>query len=79
MVDTIIKDVVEDAATTTKIARAIEGITEVVVASEVGVEEAMTIVIISETEKGTEAHHHDQDTVGLEVLQVYIAGEDDGM
>jgi len=74
MVDMIIKDVAEVAAITMRIARATEGIIEVVVASEVKVERTMTIITISKKKKGTGAHHRDQDAVGPEVLQVNIAG-----
>jgi len=80
MVDTTIKDVAEVAAITMRIARATGGIIGVVVASEVEVEVegTMMIVTISEIKKGTGAHHRDQDAVGLEVLQVNMAGENDG-
>ena len=79
MVDTIIKYVVEVAAIIMRIAPAIEGITEVEVASEVGVEGATMIVTITETEKDTGARPRDQGAAGLEVLRVDMAGEDEGM
>jgi len=79
MVGMIIGDAAEDVAIIMRIARATEGVIEVVVASEVGAEGATTIVNLSETETVIGARRRDQDTVGLEVLRVDMVGEYDGM
>ena len=78
MVDMIIKDVAGVAPITMRIARATEGATEVVAASEVGVGGAMMIETISEKKRGIEVHHRDHGTVGHEVLPVDMAGVYDG-
>jgi hypothetical protein len=79
MVGMIIEDAAEDVVIIMRIARATEGVIEVVVASEVGAEGATTIKNLSETEVVIGARRRDQGTVGLEVPQVDMVGEYDGM